>query len=78
MKKHLGFMFIVSRPCGRVAGYCWDDEGFEKEAAKWVFGMLRKGSGDAVKRIERFDGDPMPESMCPSCAGRMCQEGGAA
>ncbi|MBS0501146.1 MAG: hypothetical protein JSR74_12585 [Proteobacteria bacterium] len=77
MTKHLGFMFIVSRPCGRVVATCWDEEGCERETAKWIRSMLRAGEGNTVKRVERFEGDPMPERICDGCKGKVCQEGGA-
>lgn len=81
-KKPLGSMLIAYRPCGCVCGYSWDDEGEEALTARWALGMLRCNEGLSVRRIERFEGDPMPRSSCPVCIRHAVlgalPEGGAA
>lgn len=75
MKQPLGFILIATRGCGRMAGLCWDDEGAEKHTARWALSMLR--SGLFIQRVDRFHGDPMPESICIECRGKPCQQGRA-
>lgn len=57
-----GFMYLAKRPCGRVSAMAWDDEGNEKSTAKSVASWLRRG--DKVERVEIFNGDPVPETIC--------------
>ncbi|MBV4507708.1 hypothetical protein HU751_023025 [Pseudomonas sp. BW13M1] len=65
-RKFLGHQYIARRDCGKVSAACWDDKGYEKSTAKFVAGCVRRG--DAVERIERREGDPMPEWICrPGC-----------
>lgn len=66
-RKRLGFMYVAKRRCGKVSAMSWDDPGSEKENAKSVASWIRLGH--AVERIERFEGDPMPEwcSGCEAC-----------
>ncbi|WP_165973832.1 hypothetical protein [Paucimonas lemoignei] len=40
----------------------WDDAGSKKEVAESVARWIRRG--DTVERLERFEGDPMPEWVC--------------
>lgn len=65
--KHLGFMYLARRPCGRVSASCWDDPGYEKSTAKEVARYIKRG--DSVERVERFENDPQPEWICEAgCA----------
>lgn len=65
-RKWLGFMYLAKRPCGRVSAMCWDEPGFEKDTAKHVAEYIRRG--DKVERVERFEGDKLPEQICrPGC-----------
>jgi hypothetical protein len=60
--RHLGFMYIARRPCGRVSASCWDDAEFKKSTAKLVAGYIKRG--DAVERVDRYENDPQPEWIC--------------
>jgi hypothetical protein len=64
--QRLGYLYMAKRPCGKVGGMCWDDQGAEKETAKWVASFIRRGY--SVDRVERFKGDAAPEIICrPKC-----------
>jgi hypothetical protein len=67
----IGFMYVAKKACGRVAASCWDDENSKKDTAKTVADYIRRGL--TVERIERFDGDQMPEWICDECRGKSCQ-----
>jgi hypothetical protein len=65
-KKSLGFMFLAKRPCGRVAAMCWDDPRYKKDTLQHIDEYLMDGY--TVERVERFEGDPMYETICrPVC-----------
>lgn len=65
-RKSIGFMYVAKRPCGKVSAMCWDDKGYEKDTAKSVQEWIKRG--DSAERIERFEGDPLPEQICyPGC-----------
>lgn len=65
-RKSQGFMYLAKRPCGRVSAMAWDDAGYEKSTAKSVASWLRRG--DKVERVEVFEGDTLPETICrPNC-----------
>lgn len=65
-RKSMGFMYLAKRPCGKVSAMCWDEPKYAKDTAKTVADYIRRG--DAVERIERFEGDPLPEMICrPGC-----------
>lgn len=68
----LGFMYVARRPCGKVSAMSWDDPGHEKETAKSVANWIKRG--DKIERIERFEGDPMPEWVCDACRKNGCKE----
>lgn len=63
-RKSMGFMYVAKRPCGKVSAAAWDDPGYEKDTAEGVADWIKRG--DSVERVERFDGDPMPEWICRS------------
>lgn len=64
--KSLGFMYLAKRPCGRLSALCWDEPGYEKDTAKHVAEYIRRG--DTVERVERFEGEKLPELICyPGC-----------
>jgi hypothetical protein len=76
MRKRLGFIYVAKRPCGKVSAMSWDDDSEREENAESVAKWIERG--DAVERIERFDGDPMPEWICRSgCRDCAEQKGGA-
>ena len=60
--KSLGFMYLAKRPCGRVSAMAWDEPGLEKITANYVVCLL--ASGVDVERVERFEGDCIPEMIC--------------
>jgi hypothetical protein len=65
-RKSLGFMYLARRACGKVSAACWDDAGDKKGTAKCVAGYIKRG--DTVERVERYEGDGMPEWICrPGC-----------
>jgi hypothetical protein len=65
-RKSMGFMYLARRACGKVSASCWDDALSKKDTAKTVAGYIKRG--DTVERIERFEGDEMPEFICrPGC-----------
>jgi hypothetical protein len=72
--KRLGFMYMGRRPCGRVSASAWDDPGHEKSTAAFVANMIRKGLD--VQRVERFEGDALPEWICDECRGKPCKDAG--
>lgn len=72
MKNSIGFMYIAKRPCGRVSAASWDDKGREKDIAKSVASWIRRG--DTVERIERFQGDDLPQWAC--CSAKECNKEG--
>lgn len=64
--KSLGFMYLAKRPCGRVSAMCWDEPKHEKSTSKLIVECLRRG--DTVERVERFEGEKLPELICrPGC-----------
>lgn len=65
-KKSLGFMYLARRPCGKVSAMSWDDPGYKRGINKSIKEWVERG--DSVVRVERFEGDPIPEMMCrPGC-----------
>lgn len=60
--KHMGFMYIGTAPCGCITGMSWDDDDAKKSNALFVAKMIRRG--DAVARVERFEGDISPMHEC--------------
>jgi hypothetical protein len=65
-RKSMGFMYLARRACGKVSASCWDEPSYAKDTAKTVAGYIKRG--DTVERVERFEGDPMPEFICrPGC-----------
>lgn len=70
--KSLGFMYVAKRPCGRVAALCWDDDNYKADTAKTVADYIKRGL--AVERIERHEGDEMPEMICKDCRGKPCKD----
>lgn len=64
-RKSIGFMYLAKRPCGKISAASWDDPGHEKDVAKSVASWIRRG--DTVERVERFEGDPMPEWCAGNC-----------
>lgn len=65
MSESMGFMYLAKRPCGKLTAATWDDAENKKDVAAFVSRCIKRG--DAVDRIERFEGDPMPEFMCKEC-----------
>jgi hypothetical protein len=56
-----GFMWVARKPCGKVSALAWDDddnESIRKSLTDWA------DRGDQVERIERFEGQELPEIMC--------------
>ena len=73
MRERLGFMYIARKRCGKISAMAWDDPGHEKSTAKEVASYIKRG--DAVERVERFKGDPLPskdQMMCDECRGKGC------
>lgn len=65
-RKSMGFMYLARRACGKVSASCWDDALSKKDTANTVASYIKRG--DTVERIERFEGDEMPEFICrPGC-----------
>jgi len=65
--KSLGFMYLAKRPCGRVSAMCWDDDRHEASILESL--DKYRDRGDIVERVERFEGDALPEMICsPECA----------
>jgi len=65
-KRHMGFMYIGTAPCGCVTAMAWDDPGYQKDTAAFVSRIVRRG--DAISRVERFEGDEMPMQECETHA----------
>lgn len=64
--KSLGFIYLAKRPCGKVSALCWDDARYEQENLEFIERCTARG--DTVERVERFDGDELPELICsPEC-----------
>lgn len=64
--KSLGYMYLAKRPCGRVSAMCWDDPGSKRSISRSIASYLARG--DTVERIERFEGDSVPQMICsPDC-----------
>lgn len=70
MSKSMGFMYVAKRPCGKLTAASWGDADCKKDVAAFVSRCIKRG--DTVERIERFEGDPMPEFMCKGC-GKQCE-----
>lgn len=68
--KSMGFMYVAKRPCGRLSAASWDDVGSKKDIAAFVSRCIKRG--DVVERIERFEGDPMPDFICQGCS-KQCE-----
>lgn len=60
--KFLGFMFVGTAPCGCHTAWAWDDEASRKSNAQLVARIVRRG--DTLTRIERFAGEPVPQTVC--------------
>lgn len=69
-QKLIGFMYLASRPCGRVAASCWDDAGAEKDTAKSVADWIKRGL--TIQRIARREGDEQINWICDECRGGKC------
>jgi hypothetical protein len=64
--KSMGFMYLAKRPCGRVSAMSWDDPGHKKSISQSIAAWLARG--DIVERVERFEGDSLPQQICsPDC-----------
>jgi hypothetical protein len=68
--KSIGFMYLAKKECGRVAAMCWDEPKYAKDTAKHVADYIRRGL--TVERMERFEGDALPEMICKECRGKPC------
>lgn len=73
-RKRLGVALLGLRPCGRVGGLMWTDafapSVINKAAREWL------ALGWTVSRVERFEGDPMPEfGWCDKGEPCACREG---
>jgi nucleotide-binding universal stress UspA family protein len=69
----IGFMYVGKRSCGRVSALVWDDPKYAKDTAKSVAEFIKNGL--VVERIERREGDPLPEMICKECrGGKPCKE----
>jgi hypothetical protein len=71
-KESEGFMFIATRPCGKISAYCWDDE--DKYTDENV--SRYRARGDTVIRVEVFDREEVfkrPTVFDCECAGMDCK-----
>jgi hypothetical protein len=69
--QHMEFMYIGTAPCGCITGMSWDDEDAKKSNALFVAKMIRRG--DAVARVERFEGDSLPVHECEKNAAERAE-----